>query len=294
MLFRSKAEDKRFVREFTTDLGRDIDAELTVTRAKMIKPDKYLEEKTLYGPGNGLTRQDFQTIYASYTTMKRSQNKVDFGDYLEFAIDMLEGMDDIRSKVQSAYGYFYIDEYQDIDPVQAHLLNLVRGESKYLSVVGDPRQTIYSFKGSEPKFLVDFEKYHPGAVSVELIKNYRSTSSIVDQANRLMLNTSASGGAKGELESVKGAGTRPTIDEYEFENHELAGLVSKINRLQNSEGITPGEIAILARTKANIAIIRTYLGKAGIETKSPEDSFWEDAMPLINRSEEHTSELQSH
>lgn len=282
-ILKKKSSDGRFVREFDAALSQDIRSELTLCRSRMIKPENYLKNMTVFGPGNGLTRQDFFEIFDGYTRMKRNRNVIDFADQLEFAIDMLEGMPEIRSKVQNRYCYFYIDEYQDIDPVQEKLLTLIRGNSEFLSVVGDPRQTIYSFKGSEPKYLVDFDKFYPGATTVELARNYRSCARIVEQANNLMRNSTASGGAKLDLAPTKSAGFSPTIDEHEAQNNELAGLVTKIRRYTDIESIVPNEIAILVRVNSNIPVIRAYLGKAGIETKSPGDNFWEDIMPLLNR-----------
>ena len=272
-----------FIREYDTALGRDIRGELELARSRMIKPDKYLSSKVMHGPGNGISRQEFFEIYSQYEKMKRSRNLIDFADQLEFAIEMLESMDGIRSTVQKRYRYFYIDEYQDIDPIQERFFQLLRGDSIFISVVGDPRQTIYSFKGSEPKFLIDFDKYYKDTTSIDLVKNYRSTGRIVQQANRLMRNSSANGGANLDLQTVKQMGDTPQIEEFEAQNHELAGLVSKIKKSIDIEGITPREIAILVRTNSNIPIIRAYLSKAGIETKSPGDNFWEDVMTLLNR-----------
>ena len=282
-ILKNKASDPSFVREYDAALSQDVRSELTLARSRMVKPENYLSKIELYGPGNGLTRQDFFEIYNNYAKAKRSRNQIDFADLLEFAIDMLEGMEDIRTKVQNKYAYFFIDEYQDIDPVQDQFLSLIRGDSPYLSVVGDPRQTVYSFKGSEPKFLVNFDQFHSKAVSVELVKNYRSTGKIVEQANKLMRNSTASGGAKLDLVSVHEIGTSPRIEEYDAQNKELAAIVSKIRNLTDYEKIEPNEIAILVRINSNIPVIRAYLGKAGIETKSPGDNFWEDVMPLLNK-----------
>ena len=141
-VLKKKSSDGRFVREFDAALSQESRSELTLCRSRMIKPENYLKNMTVFGPGNGLTRQDFFEIFDGYTRMKRNRNVIDFADQLEFAIDMLEGMPEIRSKVQNRYCYFYIDEYQDIDPVQEKLRTLIRGNSEVLSVVGDPRQTI--------------------------------------------------------------------------------------------------------------------------------------------------------
>lgn len=282
-LLQNKVSDARFIREYDAALSQDVRGELTLARSLMVKPENYLSNIDLFGPGNGLTRQDFFLIYNNYTKTKRSRNLIDFADLLEFAIDMLEGMEDIRKKVQNKYLYYFIDEYQDIDPVQDQLLSLIKGESQYLSVVGDPRQTIYSFKGSEPRFLIDFNQFHANALSVELVKNYRSTGRIVDQANTLMRNSTASGSAKLDLISIHEIGTFPRIEEYDAQNQELAAIVSRIRQLTDQEEIEPNEIAILVRINSNIPVIRAYLSKAGIETKSPGDNFWEDVMPLLNR-----------
>ena len=84
-----------------------------------------------------------------------------------------------------------VDEYQDTDPAQQRLLDAWLGANRSVCVVGDPRQTIYSFKGAEPSLRTQFSTRYPDAVTVSLVRDYRSGPQIVDVANRIMTNTSA-------------------------------------------------------------------------------------------------------
>src|SRR5436305_12547706 len=98
----------------------------------------------------------------------------------------LEELPDVAEEVRSRYRYFVIDEYQDVSPVQQRLLDAWLGDRDDLCVVGDANQTIYSFAGARPSYLLEFQQRYPQAEVIRLERDYRSTPQIVELANRLI------------------------------------------------------------------------------------------------------------
>jgi DNA helicase II / ATP-dependent DNA helicase PcrA len=258
-----------------------VNAELILLRARMISIDEY--EKDLSGKEKIgiLTREEFIRFYRKYTKSKKSNNQIDFADLLEMCILMLRENPHIATKIHSRYEHFLVDEYQDNDPVQDELLSQWLGSRKSICVVGDPRQTIYSFKGSEPALLNDFGKKYTDCITVELVRNYRSSPQIVAWANRLMKGTSASGGAKSDLVSMEPEGPQPKIIDCDSEIAEQKEIAEKVKALVTNTKIPKSEVAVLVRINSNIPIFRQSLKKLGIQTKSPGDTFWVDVLPIM-------------
>ena len=268
-------------RDFDTELNQAVNAELILLRARMISIDEY--EKDLSGKEKIgiLTKDEFIRFYRKYTKSKKSNNQVDFADLLEMCILMLRENPHIAAKIHSKYEHFLVDEFQDNDPVQDELLSQWLGSRKSICVVGDPRQTIYSFKGSEPALLNDFGKKYTDCITVELVRNYRSSPQIVAWANRLMKATSASGGAKSDLVSMEPNGPQPKVIDCDSETSEQKEIAEKVKALITNTKIPNNEVAVLVRINSNIPIFRQSLKKVGIQTKSPGDTFWADVLPIM-------------
>jgi DNA helicase-2/ATP-dependent DNA helicase PcrA len=205
---------------------------------------------------------------------------------------MLKENPQIADKIHSKYEHFLVDEFQDNDPVQDELLSQWLGSRKSICVVGDPRQTIYSFKGSEPALLNDFGNKYGDCVTVELVRNYRSSPQIVAWANRLMKGTSASGGAKSDLVSMEPEGPQPKVIDCASETAEQKEIAEKVKALINNTKIPNNEVAVLVRINSNIPIFRQSLKKVGIQTKSPGDTFWSDVLPIMKELQKEISGSQ--
>ena len=126
-------------------------------------------------------------VYAGYEDAKRRNNEIDFADLLLIMAGALEEIPQIARAVRAQYRYFVIDEYQDVSPLQQRLLSGWLGDREDLCVVGDANQTIYSFAGARPSYLLDFAERYPNAQVIRLERDYRSTPQIVDLANRLIV-----------------------------------------------------------------------------------------------------------
>jgi DNA helicase-2/ATP-dependent DNA helicase PcrA len=268
-------------RKVDSVIHRLVDAEITLMRSRMVSAKQYLEDVQFAPPNANISKEDFLQIVEHYEREKKSRNQIDYADVLERCVKMIENVPHIASEIRSTYEHFLVDEYQDNDLVQERLLAAWLGGRQSICVVGDPRQTIFSFKGADPSILADFSKKFPKAVTVELNQNYRSTPQVIDWANRLMRNTTASGGAKSELVSQGATGEKPELLAYSSERDEFAGLAVRIKKLKERENLNYADIAVLIRLNTDAATIRTFLFQGGVPSKTPRDQFWRDAEPVL-------------
>lgn len=275
-------------RVFDSELNQALNSELILLRARMISIKEYEKDQSGKEKIGTLTNEEFVNFYTKYSKTKKTNNQIDFADLLELCIVMLRDNPEIAAKIHSKYEHFLVDEFQDNDPVQDELLSLWLGKRNSICVVGDPRQTIYSFKGSEPALLNNFGTRFPKCITVELVRNYRSTPQIVAWANRLMHEQSASGGAKSDLISNQAQGPKPTIMSADSESDEHKLVAEKVQALITNTKILNSQVAILLRINASISIFRQSLKKLGIATKSPGDSFWDDVLPIVKELQSNT------
>src|SRR5674536_4033 len=126
------------------------------------------------------------TVFASYDQLKTAQGVLDFDDLLLLMAAVIGDYPEVTTEVRDRYRHFVVDEYQDVTPLQQQLLDAWLGERDDLCVVGDAQQTIYSFAGAAPSYLLDFARRFPTATVVRLVRDYRSTPQVVDVANRLI------------------------------------------------------------------------------------------------------------
>ena len=139
-----------------------------------------------------LAAQTVAKVYADYETLKRQAEQLDFDDLLLHTCAVLEDDEAVAREFRARYRCFVVDEYQDVTPLQQRLLDAWLGERDELTVVGDANQTIYSFAGASPGYLLGFDRRFPNATLVRLERDYRSTPQVVSVANRII---SGSGGA---------------------------------------------------------------------------------------------------
>src|SRR3954454_3528297 len=159
-------------------------------------------------------------------------------------------------EVRTQYRHFVVDEYQDVNPLQQRLLDAWLGDRTELCVVGDPNQTIYSFTGASPSYLLDFKTRFPDAEVVQLVRDYRSTNQVVALANTLLRGQS-------HLQAQCGDGPEPTFTEYDDEPAEAQGAVDSVRAL-TAQGVPLSQIAILYRINAQSEVYEAALADAGI------------------------------
>jgi len=140
-----------------------------------------------YSPEN--CRQDlFRSVYVSYEAYKQNLNKIDFDDMLLVARQTLQSNPQLLATYQEKYPFITIDEFQDVNKIQADICYLLAGDSGNLFVVGDDDQSIYGFRAADSTIMLNFKKRFPDAKIIYMSTNYRSGNQIVKYASRLIQN----------------------------------------------------------------------------------------------------------
>lgn len=236
---------------------RDVAARIEWRKVSMLS----IEDDARANP-EGLGRlgaDEVADLQRAYERHKDDRRQLDFEDVLLACAGMLESEPRVAQAVREQYRHFTVDEFQDVSPLQHRLLELWLGPRRDLCVVGDVSQTIYSFAGADPSFLLGFEERFPEARVVRLERNYRSDAAVLDVANALMRGRP---GAL-ELRSVGEAGPKPVLAEYADEQGEAEGVAARV-AAQLADGIRPAEIAVLYRANAQSAAVLAALASRGI------------------------------
>jgi DNA helicase-2/ATP-dependent DNA helicase PcrA len=243
---------------------RDAAAEIEWRKTSRLTIAEYAGRDRPALPGIG--REAMIELQQAYERLKDERRQLDFEDVLLAAAGMLDAEPRVAEQVREQYRFFVVDEYQDVSPLQHDLLRLWLGARTDVCVVGDVSQTIYSFAGASPEYLLGFGAEFPEAAIVRLEENYRSSAPIVHAANRLMR------GRPGALElrahqptGADGAVPAPavTVTGYPDDVAEARGIATAI-AAEIAAGVPAREIAVLFRTTAQSASIERALDEAGI------------------------------
>lgn len=183
-------------------------------------------------------------IYMRYLYEQKKTYAIDFDDVIVFAHHILVNYPDIRRKWQRRMQYVMVDEFQDVSNSQYEIARLLAGEHRNLFIVGDPDQTIYTWRGADVNLILDFDKLYEDATTIVLSDNYRSTPQILAASNSLIsCNTCRYPKA---LKPLGEPGTKPTMYHAKNEKDEAAWIAKTIAGLVK-DGHEPAGIAILYR-----------------------------------------------
>ena len=196
-----------------------------------------------------MANNDKYTMYAKayqyYMDRCKQQYYLDFDDLLLFTNRILKTKSQIKEKWQKKYQFILVDEFQDIDNVQYELISHLTSETSYVYVVGDPDQTIYSWRGANINIILDFDKKFKNAETIILNQNYRSTQNILNGANSLISYNKNR--VKKDLISQNSAGDKIIHFSAGSEESESMYIVDKINSFL-AKGNNYQDIAILYRS----------------------------------------------
>ena len=241
------------------ELMRDIATEIEWAKVSQVAPEDFIDEISQRLIKPRVNPEQLVQLYTAYESIKKQELAIDFEDVLLLTSAMLEEERDVRERVQDQYRYFTVDEYQDISPVQQRLINAWLGTRTDICVVGDPAQTIYSFAGATPVFLNTFTQRFPDAEVIRLSTGYRSTPEITFAANSILRH----GSMGQELVAFNSHGSKPSVQGFKDEQAEIAGILTEITSLLTS-GVQPQEIAVLARTNAQLSAVERAMNRDGI------------------------------
>ena len=262
----ANAASRARLRPGTTEI-RDLLAELDWAASTLVGPEDYAAAAARAGRQGPYDPAVVAQVYGAYRDLKQAQGAADFNDLLLLTAGALEEHAGVAEEFRSRYRSFVVDEYQDVTPLQQRLLDAWLGGRDDLCVVGDAHQTIYSFTGATPSYLLDFRRRFPGAQEVRLVRDYRSTPQVVGLANAVIARAATlpggTTGAKLELLAQQPPGPAPAFSEHDDEPAEATAVAKRCLALVEA-GTPASEIAVLYRVNAQSAAYEAALTDAGV------------------------------
>lgn len=259
-------DQKTLVKEIIKNLGYKDEISpkealnvISYCKNKSISPDEFLKINTFYAK-----QDEYYKIYKNYEKKKFEYNSLDFDDLILKTLDLFIESPDTLNYYQNKFEYVYVDEYQDTNKSQYELIKFIGKLHNNITVVGDADQSIYSFRGADINNILDFEKDFKNAETIKLEQNYRSTSNIINAANKLIENNTER--KDKNLWTSKKDGAEVLYKKSSVETEEARFVVDEVGSLLN-EGYNLRDMAILYRTNAQSRIFEESFMKNLIDYK---------------------------
>lgn len=199
-------------------------------------------------------------IFIKYIFEMKSRHCLDYDDILFYTKRLLNDDENFKSNLKQYFKYILVDEYQDVDPLQNHIIKSI-SNSNNITIVGDDAQSIYRFRGADPKIFINYNDTFPNAKLFKLERNYRSTKQIISAANTLIKNNIHQ--IHKECYSTKD-GPIPNIKHFDNYKDEAISISRACLKLHTVNNIEYKDIAIIYRTRMISRSIEKYLIKLGI------------------------------
>lgn len=176
---------------------------------------------------------------------------------------------EVLEQYQNRFHYFLIDEFQDINNVQYELMKMLSDKTKNVCAVGDDDQSIYAFRGSDPQYLLDFEKDFPGAKVITLSQNYRSAHEIVSAANQIISQNKF---RRPKSMNAQFSGEQHPFLFFPYDEEEEATMILTDIQEKIEEGYHPRDFAVLFRTHTGSRAIFERLANSSLPFKLDQDA----------------------
>ncbi|MBV8064919.1 MAG: UvrD-helicase domain-containing protein [Actinobacteria bacterium] len=257
------ADQLRLVKQCLEELERDpkrftprgIHSQISNAKNQLVGPAEYTSRVSSFYD------QTVAEVYELYQQRLFSSNAVDFDDMLYLTVDVLERFPEAAERWQNAFRYVLVDEYQDTNHAQYRLLQLLAAKHHNVFAVGDPDQSIYAFRGADIRNVLEFERDFPGAKTIALEQNYRSTNSILEAANAVIRHNSER--KEKDLWSDLGDGDPVRVIEVEDEHAEARYVAAEIASLVE-QGYSGNDVAVFYRTNAQSRVLEDVLVRQGV------------------------------
>lgn len=236
---------------------RQIKEHISEAKNKSTESEKFLMD-------NPYLDESVLKVFREYQRSLKEYNALDFDDLLGKTLELFQSCPEVLQKYRSKFRYILVDEYQDTNVMQYHIVELLAREHGNICVVGDDDQSIYGWRGADIRNILDFEKDFPGAKVIRLEQNYRSTSNILDAANAVIENNQ--GRKSKKLWTDNGRGDRIETFTADSERDEAHFVCRKIMEGVRN-GMNYGDFAVLYRMNAQSRIPETTMVNYGIPNK---------------------------
>ncbi|MDF3821474.1 UvrD-helicase domain-containing protein [Leptospira sp. 96542] len=204
------------------------------------------------------------SVFLSYEREKEKRNGLDFGDLILKTVILFRDYPVVLEKYQKLWKYVMVDEYQDTNKIQYHLVQALVSSHKNICVVGDDDQSIYSWRGADISNILNFHKDYPESVIVKLEENYRSTKTIIQSAAALISKNKHR--TNKTLRTNNPTGEKIKLTSYQNELEEAEGIISKIVSKYRSRN-KYSDFAIFYRTNSQSRYFEEVLRKKAIPYK---------------------------
>ena len=246
-------------RDLRTVAG-DLGTEIEWAKARMIAPDAYAEAVAAAGRRSPLRAELVAEGYRAYEVHKQRHALVDFDDLLGLCAQALEDDERFATAQRWRFRHLYVDELQDVNPLQFRLLEAWRGSAYDVTAVGDPQQAIYGWNGADARFLLDIHRHWPPAEVIELARSYRSTPQILEAAASVLR---AAKQPAQEVQATRADGIGPRVTAHPNDRAEAIAVARAIRRA-HAPGRPWADQAVLVRTHAQTELLAEALRESGI------------------------------
>ena len=243
-------------RDHRATAALDVIGEIEWAKARRIRPGAYPDAAEAAGRTPPLPLPSIARIFQDYEDLKDSRRMVDFDDLLDLCRSAMSTDRRFADAQRWRFRHLFVDEFQDVNPLQFMLLTSWLDGRPDLCVVGDPNQAIYAWNGADADYLNRFTTHFPGAAVVRLRQNYRSTPQVLRTAAAVLVG-------QDPMLSNRGPGPDPVVEQYEDHEAEARGVVRRIRDLKGPDGRW-SDHAILVRTNAQTEPMLAALRSANV------------------------------
>lgn len=215
---------------------------ISSAKNEMIGPAEYANS------GNSPAQRAAAQVYPVYESILKEASALDFDDLINKTVRMLQSQTELRKKWQNQFRYIMIDEYQDTNAAQYHLVKLLTNADQNIAVVGDDWQSIYSWRGADFRNILKFERDYKNCAVIKLEQNYRSTKHILDAAHAIITKNEQR--SDKELWTEAGAGMPVQMLQVANERAEGDAIVRRIRNAIDAGYRRYNHFAVLYRTNA--------------------------------------------
>jgi DNA helicase-2/ATP-dependent DNA helicase PcrA len=230
---------------------------ISTLKNELMDADTFVREARDFGLDEAVAR-----VYPLYQRHLQDQGAMDFDDLLMRTVQLFRRHADVLERYQNRLRYIMVDEYQDTNMAQYHLLKLLAARHRNICVVGDDDQSVYRFRGANVRNILNFERDYPDATVVKLEQNYRSTSTIIEAAAAVIERNAGRTAKTLWTENERGMPIGYFCAQDEV--HEAEVICQNIVGLHQSEGISYRDCAIFYRTNAQSRVLEDGLRRAQI------------------------------
>lgn len=219
-----------------------------ISRAK----DELIDFETYKQNASGWPQEQIAEVFEQYERRLKRANALDFDDLITKTVELFRLFEDVTAQWQNRFSHLMVDEYQDTNRAQYHLVNLLSGQRRNVMAVGDPQQGIYAFRGATVRNITDFETDYDNAKVITLAQNYRSTQTILNVANALIANATDVRRTDLWTDNAEGANV---VRYHASDEHDEAEFVARTTQRLLSQGIRRNDIAVFYRTNAQSRVV---------------------------------------